>query len=165
MKKYLRRRMMTEILIFGERITAFGAGIPGMPGAPEGADAPPAGGLETGIGTPAQYQERTLQPEGEAPSMLPFLLLWGAVFVGMYFLMIRPQRKREKKMRELQAAITMNDNVVTSGGLFGKVADVGEDCFIVEFGTNRGIRIPVLKADVVAVRSPKMTPQAKDSVE
>jgi preprotein translocase subunit YajC len=48
---------------------------------------------------------------------------------------------------------------VTTNGLFGKIADVGEDCFVVEFGTNRGVRIPVLKTDVVAVREPKMTPQ------
>jgi preprotein translocase subunit YajC len=90
------------------------------------------------------------------------LLIWGAVFVGMWFLMIRPQRKREKAMKELQAGIGTGDDVITSGGLFGKVADVGEDCFIVEFGTNRGLRVPVLKADVVARRTPKMTPQPKE---
>ena len=96
-------------------------------------------------------------------SLVPMLLIWGAVFVGMWFLMIRPQRKREKAMKELQAGIGTGDDIITSGGLFGKVADVGEDCFIVEFGTNRGLRVPVLKADVVARRTPKMTPQPKDT--
>lgn len=91
-----------------------------------------------------------------------FILLWGAVFAGMWFFLIRPQRNREKKMKEMQAAIGTGENVVTSGGLFGKVADVGEDCFLVDFGTNRTVRIPVLKADVVGVRSPKMTPQPKE---
>jgi len=95
----------------------------------------------------------------DPPSMWPMLAIWGAVFVGMWFLMIRPQRKREKQMRELQAAISTGDNVVTSGGLFGKVVEMGDDCFIVEFGTNKGVRIPVLKADVIAQREPKMTPQ------
>jgi preprotein translocase subunit YajC len=64
-------------------------------------------------------------------------------------------------MKEMQAAITTGDNVVTSGGMFGKVADIGEDCFIVEFGTNRSIRIPVLKSDVIGIREPKMTPPPK----
>ncbi|MCL1862795.1 MAG: preprotein translocase subunit YajC [Defluviitaleaceae bacterium] len=133
----------------------FFANLPaGLP-APEGTNETQAvvGYTPAGGSTPAQS-------EPEPFSIWPMLLIWGGVFVAMWFFMIRPQRKREKQMKELQSQITVNDNVVTSGGFFGKVADVGEDCFIVEFGTNRGIRIPVLKADVVAVRSPKMTPQA-----
>jgi preprotein translocase subunit YajC len=66
-------------------------------------------------------------------------------------------------MRELQAAITTNDNIVTSGGLFGKVISTGEDCFLVEFGTNRGVHIPVLKADVVSVRTPVLTSPPKEA--
>jgi preprotein translocase subunit YajC len=91
-----------------------------------------------------------------------FMLIWAGIIVVMYLLMFRPQRKREKKMKEMQASIKSGDNVIISGGLFGKVADVGEDCFIVEFGTNRGIRIPVLKTDVLGVRAPKMTPAPKE---
>ena len=91
------------------------------------------------------------------------LLIYGVIFVAMYFIFFRPQRRREKKMKEMQSAITTGDNIITSGGLFGKVADIGEDCFIVEFGINRGVKIPVLKADVVGVRDPKMTPPPKES--
>jgi len=164
-------------MIFGERVMVFGAGIPGMPGAnvsngDGGGNAVNADGGDTvtGYGTETSApssnagnnNEESQQQPGLA-DMTPMLLIWGAVFVGMWFLMIRPQRKREKKMRELQAAISTGDNIVTSGGLFGKIADVGEDCFIVEFGTNRGVRISVLKADVVAVRTPQMTPSASDS--
>ena len=99
---------------------------------------------------------------GDATSMWPMLLIWGAVFVGMYFLMFRPQRKREKQMKELQAAIKSGDNIVTSGGLFGQVIDVGTDCFIVELGVSgRSVRIPVLKNDVLGVREPVMTPPPK----
>ncbi|MCL1884036.1 MAG: preprotein translocase subunit YajC [Defluviitaleaceae bacterium] len=148
---------MKEILIFGERTVAIGAAVPGMPGAAtESAAPPPATAVEVGTAPPQQAQQ------AEPFSPWPMLLLWGAVFVGMWFMMIRPQRKREKKMRELQSQISTGDNVVTSSGLFGKVTEVGEDCFVVEFGTNRGVRIPVLKADVVAVRDPKMTPQPRE---
>ncbi|MCL2204278.1 MAG: preprotein translocase subunit YajC [Defluviitaleaceae bacterium] len=90
------------------------------------------------------------------------LLLWGGVILVMYLLMFRPQRKREKKLKELQSSISAGDNVVTNSGLFGRIADVGEDCFIVEFGTNRGIRIPILKSEIVGIRAPKMTATSGD---
>jgi preprotein translocase subunit YajC len=145
------------------RVQANGA-IEGLP--PRGNENIAPGGnneLRTEIGhNGGNGNEYLPPPEGGGMATWMMLLVWGAVFAGMWFLMIRPQRKREKQMKELQAAITTGDNIITSGGIFGKVADVGEDCFIVEFGTNKGIRIPVLKADVVAIREPKMTPQPKD---
>ena len=98
-------------------------------------------------------------------SMIGMILIYAAIFVGAYFLLMRPQRKREKKMKEMQSALKVGDNVVTSGGFFGRIADVGEDCFIVEFGTNRGIRIPIQKSDVLGVRSPKTTPPPKEALE
>ena len=85
-------------------------------------------------------------------------VIYIALFAGLYFLFIRPQRKREKQRREMVAAIKTGDNVVTTGGLFGKVADIGDDCFVIEFGTNKGLRIPVLKTEVLGVREPKLTP-------
>ena len=88
----------------------------------------------------------------------------GLFIVALYFMMFRGPRRREKKMKELQANIRTGDNVVVSGGMFGRVADVGDDCFIVEFGTNRGVRIPVLKSDVLGVREPKLTPPPKEVV-
>ncbi|MDR1664210.1 MAG: preprotein translocase subunit YajC [Clostridiales bacterium] len=95
---------------------------------------------------------------GDMSGSILMFVVWGVVIVGMYFLLMRPQRKREKQMKEMQAAIKAGDEVITAGGFFGRVADVGEDCFIVEFGTNRGIRIPVQKSDVLGIRSPKTTP-------
>ena len=89
------------------------------------------------------------------------ILIYAVILGGMYFLLLRPQRKKEKQMKEMQAAIRTGDNVVTSSGMFGKVMDVGEDCFVVEFGTNRGVRIPVRKSDVLGVKEPKMTPAPK----
>ena len=84
--------------------------------------------------------------------------VWILVIVGFYFLTIRPQRKRDKAMKEMQSALKVGDNVLTSGGMYGRIADVGEDCFVIEFGTNRGVRIPIRKADVLRIASPQMTP-------
>ena len=86
------------------------------------------------------------------------VLLYVAVFAALYFFLIRPQRKREKTVREMQAALKAGDNVVTTSGLYGTIVSIGEDCFIVEFGMNKGVRVPVRKLDIAAVKSPAITP-------
>ena len=130
-----------------------GITAPGAPQAPGVPAAPPAAGV------PAQVPPDAANGGGGFPMII--WVVYGAVFVGLYFLFIRPQRKREKQRKEMVAAIKTGDNVVTTGGLFGKVADVGEDSFLIEFGTNRGLRIPVLKTDVLGIREPKLTPPPK----
>ena len=88
--------------------------------------------------------------------------IWGVVIVGFYFLTIRPQRKRDKETREMQSALKVGDNVVTSAGMYGRIAEVGEDCFLIEFGTNRGIRIPISKTNVLGLKTPQITPSLPD---
>ena len=94
------------------------------------------------------------------------LVVWIAMLAGIWMLMIRPQRKREKKLKELQAGIKTGDNVVTNSGLFGRVADIGTDCFVIEMGiSGRTVKVPVLKTDVLGVRDPVLTPPPRESVE
>ena len=137
------------------RLVTFAAGTGLLP--PGGGDAPaapaPAGGA-------AQVAEGAQQAANGGFPMFIWVI-YGALFVGLYFLFIRPQRKREKQRREMVESVRAGDNVVTTGGFFGKVTDIGEDCFVVEFGTNKGLRIPVLKTDVLGVREPKLTPPPK----
>jgi len=64
----------------------------------------------------------TTTPESGLMSFLPLLLM----FVVLYFVMIRPQMKRQKTHRDMLAALANGDEVVTSGGLVGKVTRVGE---------------------------------------
>ena len=94
---------------------------------------------------------------------LSMILIYALLIGGMYFLLIRPQRKREKTMRELQASLQVGDDVVTSSGFFGNIVSIGENCFVVEFGSGKGVRIPVRKTDVVGKQSPYTTPGSKDS--
>ncbi|MDR3239868.1 MAG: preprotein translocase subunit YajC [Clostridiales bacterium] len=86
------------------------------------------------------------------------VLVWVAVIAVLYFVSIRPQSKREKKLKEMQDTIKPGDNVVTTSGFYGTVIDLGEDCFVVEFGTNRGVRIPVRMYDITGVKTPSMHP-------
>ncbi len=57
-------------------------------------------------------------------SMLPMILAFIAI---MYFLMIRPQQKREKERREMLNSLAKGDKVVTTGGMYGTVVDLSEE--------------------------------------
>ena len=93
------------------------------------------------------------------------IIVYVALFGGIWFFMMRPHKKRQQKLQELQATLKAGDNVVTNGGMFGKIADVGTDCFVVEMGiSGRSVKIPVLKTDVLGVREPVLTPPPKETV-
>jgi len=114
----------------------------------------------------AQYAAPLAEPAQGGMFGTPLLILvYVALFGGIWFFMMRPHKKREKKLKELQATIKTGDNVVTNGGMFGKVADVGTDCFVVEMGIGgRTVKVPILKSDVLGVRDPILTPPPKDVV-
>ena len=59
------------------------------------------------------------------------LIMFGMIFAVMYFFMIRPQIKKQKKEREYRSELKKGDKVVTIGGIHGKITDVKEDTFIV----------------------------------
>ncbi len=61
--------------------------------------------------------------EGILGLVLPLALMFGL----MYFLLIRPQRKKEKKLREQINAMVVGDNVVTIGGVVGRVVNIKDD--------------------------------------
>ncbi len=70
---------------------------------------------------------------GILSSLLPFILLL-AVF---YFMIIRPQRKRDKENREMLASLAVGDNVTTIGGICGKITSIREDIIILEVGVDK----------------------------
>lgn len=81
-------------------------------------------------------------------SLLPFIL----IFVIMYFLILRPQQKRQKQHQEMVKNIRRGDTVVTSGGLVGKVTKVVDD-EQVEMEVADGVRIRQMRAMVADVRA------------
>ena len=78
-------------------------------------------------------------PGGDASfmSFLPIILM----FVLLYFLMIRPQMKRQKEHRQLVSSLAKGDEVVTNGGIAGRVDDVGETFITVEIAPNVKIKL------------------------
>src|SRR5690625_2112925 len=68
---------------------------------------------------------------GGLMGMLPIILM----FVVLYFLMIRPQMKRQNEHRNLVAALAKGDEVITAGGLLGKVTKVSDNYVTIEIST------------------------------
>jgi preprotein translocase subunit YajC len=83
--------------------------------------------------------------ESSLMSFLPLILM----FAVLYFIMIRPQMKRQKEHRNMLAAMAKGDEVVTSGGLVGKVTKVTEGYIGVEIA--EGTEITVQKAAVTTI--------------
>jgi preprotein translocase subunit YajC len=86
-----------------------------------------------------------------AASALPQLMFFGLLFAAMYFLMIAPQRKKQKAQEKMLAALSSGDEVVTSGGIYGTITNVKDDRFVVRIADNTKIEIG--KAFVLSVVS------------
>ncbi len=84
-------------------------------------------------------------PTGGWMGLLPMVLM----FVVLYFLMIRPQMKKAKEHKALIDALAAGDEVITNGGIAGKIASVGDNFVKVEIAS--GIEISVQKPAIAAV--------------
>ncbi|MGB0314009.1 MAG: preprotein translocase subunit YajC [Parvibaculales bacterium] len=72
------------------------------------------------------------------------------VFAIIYFMILRPQQKRQREHEAMVNAVSRGDTVITQGGLVGKVAKVGDDELEVDFAENA--RIKVVKSMIISVR-------------
>ena len=73
------------------------------------------------------------------------------MFVVMYFILIRPQKKEQKRTAAMLADLSVGDCVLTTSGFYGIVIDITDDTIIVEFGSNKNCRIPMQKAAIAQV--------------
>ncbi len=65
-------------------------------------------------------------------------IIMTAVFLGIfYFLIIRPQQKRDKQVKEMRSNLKVGDQVVTIGGVYGKITKVKEDVLTIEVGADK----------------------------
>ena len=89
-------------------------------------------------------------PTGGFMQLLPMILM----FVVLWFLMIRPQMKKAKEHKALLAALSKGDEVVTQGGLVGKVVKVGDSYVTIEIAANTEV---VVQKPAVSLVLPKGT--------
>ena len=85
------------------------------------------------------HAEGAVQPEG--PGALMQLVFFGGFIIIFYFLMWRPQSKRAKEHKNLVIGLSKGDEVITSGGIAGKITKVSDDFIRVEIAEGVGIKI------------------------
>lgn len=86
---------------------------------------------------------------------LAFIGIYLVVIVGFfYFVLIRPQKKEQKKTAAMLSNVGIGDSVLTSSGFYGVVIDITDDTIIVEFGNNKNCRIPMQKSAIAQVEKP-----------
>ncbi|MDX9880629.1 MAG: preprotein translocase subunit YajC [Prolixibacteraceae bacterium] len=85
--------------------------------------------------------------EGSQASPYSGLIMMVLIIVVFYFFMIRPQMKRQKELRKFRESIQKGDNVVTTGGIYGKVSEVKENVILLQ--VDEGVKLKVDKSAVV----------------
>lgn len=95
----------------------------------------------------AQTSAPAADPLGQ---MIPVMLI---VLIFMYFVVLRPQQKRQKEHREMVEKVRRGDTVITSGGFVAKVTKVTDNADEIEVELSEGMRVRVLKATLLDVRS------------
>jgi preprotein translocase subunit YajC len=88
--------------------------------------------------------------QGGAGSMVPTLIMFGAIIVIMYFLMIRPQQKRAKEHTRMLESIKKGDKVVTTSGIHGTVTDMDGSTYVIQVSDNT--KMTFEKASIATVK-------------
>ena len=75
------------------------------------------------------------------------------IFVIFYFLVIRPQQKRQSELQKSVDALKKGDRVVTTGGVIGTVTSIQSDYVVLKVGDNEGTKMEVLKSAISGLRT------------
>jgi len=81
---------------------------------------------------PAAHAQDAVPAEGNP---IFSLVMFGGLFVMMYFMLIRPQKKRQKEHKDLMGSLNKGDEVVLTSGLIGRVINLSDDYLTVDTGT------------------------------
>jgi preprotein translocase subunit YajC len=110
-------------------------------------------------GEPAGGETASPRP-GFGGSFFPFLIL---MFVVMYFLMIRPNQKREKERRNMLGALAKGDKVVTTGGICGTVVGVNDKTVVLKVSDEPVTKIEFVRSAVAQVTKDGADEKASDA--
>lgn len=92
--------------------------------------------------------------------LLPLVLL----FVIMYFLMIRPQKKKDKQVQEMRRALSVGDEIVTIGGICGKIVKTKDDTFIIQVGADK-TKFEMMRWAVSSVTKPSTVRESVEEIK
>lgn len=88
--------------------------------------------------------------QAQQGSIMPTLLMIGAMIAIMYFFIMRPQQQRQKKIQEFRNQLKVGQEVITSGGIYGKITYIDPNNSIVNLEIASGVRIRVDKSCLFA---------------
>lgn len=91
------------------------------------------------------------QAAGGMGGLLGMVVIYGLFFLAIWFFLFRPQKKEQKKVQAMLAALEIGDSVLTTAGFYGVIIDIADDTVIVEFGSNKNCRIPMEKSAISRV--------------
>ena len=74
--------------------------------------------------------------------MLGVIVIYVVLFGGLWWFMMRPQKKEQKRIQAMLASMEVGDTALTTSGFYGVIIDITDDDVIVEFGNNKNCRIP-----------------------
>ena len=89
-------------------------------------------------------------------NLIPLILL----IVVMYFLMIRPQKKKDKQIQDMRKALTVGDEIITIGGICGKIVKTKEDSFIIHVVADK-VKFEMMRWAVSSVTKPSARREEK----
>lgn len=81
-------------------------------------------------------------------------VIYAVIIGGFWFLLMRPQKKEQKRVQLMISELAVGDTVLTTSGFYGVVIDVTDSDVVVEFGNNKNCRIPMQKAAITQVEKP-----------
>ncbi len=87
-------------------------------------------------------------------SLLGMVLPFGIMFLAMYFLMIKPQRKKDKAIKEMRSSLGVGDEIVTIGGIRGKIVKTKDDTIVIQVGADK-VKFEMEKWSISSVISSK----------
>ena len=86
--------------------------------------------------------------------MLGVIIIYVVLFGGLWWFMMRPQKKEQKRIQAMLASMEVGDTALTTSGFYGVIIDITDDDVIVEFGNNKNCRIPMQKAAIAQIEKP-----------
>jgi preprotein translocase subunit YajC len=101
------------------------------------------------------YAQQAAPQAGEQPSPIFSFLPLILIFIIFYFLLIRPQQKRQQQLQKMITDLKKGDRVVTSGGIIGTIMSIQNDYMVLKVGDNDNTKIEILKSSIAGLYSPK----------
>lgn len=94
--------------------------------------------------------------------MLGVIVIYVVLFGGLWWFMMRPQKKEQKRIQAMLASMEVGDTALTTSGFYGVIIDITDDDVIVEFGNNKNCRIPMHKSAVAELEKQGSAVESED---